>query len=123
MYAEQERLIFGPFDRGDGHQVYADPIRVRRRLTRLLDGDPRRALAACRGPDPGLALEAEERVFAAAIQAFDLVPFDPATGQGLREDGIVAVLNAFLSWEEAQRDFFGTSPTCAAASEAPSAAV
>ncbi len=103
MFTEQERQIFGPYDRGDGQEVFADPLRIRRRLRDLLDGDVAKAVARTKGEIPALRLEAMDRLLAAAVLALDLVPFNLATGQGAKEDLIVCNLNAFLDWEEVQK--------------------
>lgn len=112
MYEENERLIYGPFDRGDGIHVFADPVRVKRRLTKLLDGQPGKVIRRSRDETaPELALEAEERVIAATARAFDLIPFDPETGGGVRDDQAIALLNDFLSWLDQKKTSAATSPT------------
>jgi len=115
----ETRRVFGPYDRGDGVGTYADPIRVHRRLKAMLDGDPARVIAQSRAEVAVVAMEAKDRVLAAAVRALDLLPFDPATGQGATEDQVVEALNAYLKWEEETRDFFASSPTPAPSSAAP----
>lgn len=96
-YSDQDRAIYGPFFTGTG-AAYGDPIRIRRLLSDLLDGDPKKALENMHSPLTELRVEAVERVLRATVQAFELVPFDKTTGQGLREDEVLARLNDFLSW-------------------------
>ena len=112
MFTDQQRQIFGPYLRGDGTEVMADPLRVRRKLKALLDGDPKKAVEQARDPTiPVLADKAMDRVLAAAVEALDLVAFDPATGEGLDEGQVIAVLNEYIAWEEATALFFGQTPT------------
>ncbi len=110
MYTESERQIYGPYFSGVT-AVYADPIRVRRLLTDLLDGNPGKALAALAGPIPELRIEATERVLRAVVVAFGLVAFDPTTGQGLREDEVKGRLDDFLAWWAEVKKKPATSPT------------
>ncbi len=117
MYTETEKQIFGPFDRGDGVMIYVDPIRVRRWLTALLDGRPGKVLETARCDVPLLAAEAEDRVLAASVTAFGLAAFNPATGEGLREDGIRAILNSFLAWWSDLKKKVERTPTSPPSSE------
>ncbi len=110
MYTDQERAVYGPFFSGAG-AVYGDPIRIRRLLTDLLDGDPKKALEGVSGPIPELRIEATERVLRAVVVAFGLVPFDPATGQGLREDEVKGRLDDFLDWWSELKKKRETLPT------------
>lgn len=110
LYTPEERCIFGPYDKGDGTLVYADPMRVRRRLKAMLDGNPEKVLAQATQTDvPQFASEATDRVLAAAVYALDLVPFDATTGAGATEDMVVGVLNSFLAFEAEKKT---TEPSC-----------
>lgn len=112
LYTPEERGIFGPYDPGDGTPVYADPIRVRRKLSAYLDGRWEIVFGQMVQKDnPLLADEARDRVLAAAVAALELVSFDRSTGQGLTEDRVVAVLNDFLAFEEQKKTTGGTMPT------------
>lgn len=111
LYSEKERRIFGPYDRdGTGRGVYADPVRVKRRLTAALDGDPHSAVARTRSEQAQVASEATDRLVPAVCYALDLQYLDPETGAGLCEDEVISVLNAFFEFEEGLKKNAVTSP-------------
>jgi hypothetical protein len=94
MYAPHERLIFGPFDRGDGKATYADPMRAYRRLCAALDGEPNKWIAKFNEKDhAGI-----EKVLDAAGWALEMIPFDKETGQGATEGLVESTLRAFLGY-------------------------
>ncbi len=109
MYSPEEVRVYGPIFDGRG-PAHIDPIKVRRLLTDLLDGDPRKALAAMQGPISELRIDAVDKVLRATIMAFDLVPFDRATGEGLREDEVLDILTTFLGWWNDLKKKRATSP-------------
>jgi hypothetical protein len=94
MYAPHERLIFGPFDRGDGRATYADPIRAYRRLCAALGGEPNKWITKSNEGDNA----AREKVIDAAGWALEMVPFDKETGQGATEGLVYTNLRAFLGF-------------------------
>lgn len=97
MFPESKRQIFGPFFNGE-KEVFADPLRVYRRLQVQLDGDANKYLEQSRSEDFSLAFHAKERIIPAALFALELVPFDPKTGKGTLEEDCIRVLNAYLEF-------------------------
>lgn len=100
MFSDEEKAIFGYHD--GQRERYADPLVLRRTLIRACDGDldglwraaaePETREGAT--PDPGAELarqDAQERFNQAVRKAFELLPFDPATGQGCTEAMVLAV--------------------------------
>lgn len=117
----QERKIFGPYDSGAA-TVCADPVAVHRRLVHALDGQPNDILARTRSPLTEEAFPATEKLLAAVAFAFGLQTFDPATGKGLLEDEVLAVLNAYLAFLEKKNRSPASSPTGAPPTTSPLAA-
>lgn len=123
MFSESERKIFGPYFNGES-SVYADPIRVHRRLCYKLDGDPNRHFQKLRTlTDPeGKPLppdqqtpeaerfQAKERVLEAAAYALDMVPFDPQSARGATENDVMAALRAYLEFRSEKKVNGQTSP-------------
>src|SRR5262247_2191792 len=97
-YPESERLIFGPYDRGDGQPTYGDPLALYRRLSSALDGEPNTWLRKLKSESEQERFDALDRIVPAALEVFGLVPFDPATGQGAQEIDCVNVFKAFNRW-------------------------
>jgi hypothetical protein len=94
-FSDKERDIFHYHNGREW--VYGDPLRVWRRLTNALDGQPNEALRAARSDIPAVREEAHEKVLAAAAYALEMAPFDPATGEGALEAQLTAALSAFLA--------------------------
>lgn len=112
MYSDTERRIFGPYDRaGDGSVNYADPLRIHRRLVHSLEGEPDVTLAATRSEVEAVAFEATEKLLRAVVYAFELVPFDPATGKGVTEQDCLALLNHWCDWQSKKNASAASSPT------------
>lgn len=112
IYPEHERRIFGPYWNGI-LQVHADPIRVYRLLTLHCGGDFNRTLASTKSADLVEKNRAFDTLLAAAVEAFGLLPFHSETGEGLTEDKIVDLVNAytgFLASKKAKGDSSPTSP-------------
>lgn len=87
--------VFGPFFNGKDY-VFADVVRVHRRLTAALDGEPNTWLEKAEGEDVELASEAKEKIDRAVRLAFDIAPFDTATGDGQTEGEVMATLDLFI---------------------------
>lgn len=121
LYSVDERRIFGPYQKGDGTTIYADPVRVYRRLVAALGGNVAKAIEQANNPVEEVACEATEKVVAAAVFALNLVGFDETTGHGLRDDEVIDTLNRFWAWCAAQKKTAGTSPTSPTSSPASSA--
>lgn len=91
------RLVFAHTVRGV--KRFADPLAVKRNLLRASQGqfEALERLASS-APTPLEQEDAREKLHAITCAAFDLVPFDAATGEGVTETESVAVLDEFLSW-------------------------
>lgn len=104
-WTHEDRQIFGPYSNGVD-LVHGDPLRIYRRLIHFVGGDLDRVLKMARKPaDPREAeatedqrYQATEALIDATIRAFDLIPFDPATGAGAKEVDVLNLLNTFLGW-------------------------
>jgi hypothetical protein len=99
MFTEQQRRIFGPYHDGE-KEVYADPLKVYRRLHYQLEGVPNKTIKDTRSEDLHVRTEARDKLVAAAVYAFDLVPFDAATGKGVLTEDVEKVLADYLEWLE-----------------------
>ncbi len=112
---------FGPYFAGPGPGRYADPFRVRRKLNQLLGGPSGAAqvVKLWESPLPEEALPAAELLLGAIREAFDLPAFDPATGQGVGEEDLVALWAAWNEWCRDQKKTAATSPTGSTPSPGP----
>jgi hypothetical protein len=117
QFTDQEKRIYGPYPRGDGQVVMGDPLRILRRLTYHLGGDPNEVLAKQNSPDPGEKYQADEAVYPAVCQAFDLVPFDPLTGKGTTEAEAQEILDHYRAWVGEPVAEGGSGPTCSPLTE------
>jgi hypothetical protein len=138
-----DRRVFGPYHDGRG-EAYADPLEAHRLLYQQAGGrlgqllDDARASGPVDSPDDSeeaRALKARNRaeidarafgaalvLLAAARKAFQMAPFDRATGQGATEAGCWEVLDSFLVFLDDEKKSTATSPTSAPPSApAPSA--
>lgn len=88
--------IFGPFFDGAEYR-FADVVRVHRRLTAALDGEPNEWLEKAEDPDPETSSPAKEKIDRAVRLAFELADFDPKTGEGPTEGDVLAVLDLFIA--------------------------
>lgn len=107
-----DTLIFEYRDAG-GRQRFGDPWAIERQLRQVLGRDPWRVLAAFRGDDPDQALSAGKLLVVAVCKAFDLgYPFNPATGQGVKEAEWRAAFDAWAEWMEKNVFPASSFPTC-----------
>lgn len=111
MFDAAERKIYGPYDRGDGVHVWADPVATRRELVHQLGGDLDQVLADYHSPAEPQAYAATKALAAATVAALGLMPFSPETGCGLTEDEVLAELGRFFDFEEAKKKSVPTSST------------
>lgn len=119
MWTDQERRIFGPYFDGKA-SVHADPMAVDRRLKKALGGDVNAVLQRYRSDCEMEALDATDLIVLAAYVAFDLQPFDKATGAGVVETEAVDILFRFFDWTEKKNASGETPPTLPASSPSPS---
>lgn len=99
-----ETKIFGPYWNG-AEAVFGDPVRIHRRLYAKLLGRPNDFFAKVRDfeKDPTGSEQAADTVEMAVRYAFDLVPFDPATGGGANQQSAFEVLNQYLEYQDAKK--------------------
>ena len=125
MYPEEEerrvfQCVFGQT------MIHADPIAVHRRMKICTGGrfgkliEDANVLNA-RPDEPGYtpppedhpehlqALIARGVLAGAVIQAFELQPFDPMTGQGVLEEEALALLYKYLVWMDGKKKVAGHS--------------
>lgn len=101
VFPEGERKVFAYFD--GARTVYADPLQVLRRWVLFFDGDPNPTHEAMYSDEPMVRLPAQERVVAGVRAAFDMAPFDPATGAGATDADCLAALRAWEDWLAAKK--------------------
>lgn len=96
MFTDSERAIFR-YKLPDGTPRAADPLHLRRRLSRLLGGDTAGVVKAFNSDDDATAEQAYHRLAHAVCVAFDLgaLPLDPATGIGLVQAQWLPIWNDF----------------------------
>lgn len=99
VFSDEQRRIFGPYFNG-AQNLYADPLRVYRRLCYRLEGDPNKFIRERNSPDAQASLPARDRLLEATAFAFDMVPFDPATGKGALTQDVEKVLRDYLEYME-----------------------
>jgi hypothetical protein len=88
----------------DGKEAAADPMRIRRSLSRLLGGQTAKVAADFNGPDHVAAEMAYEKLRTAVCAAFNLgQPFDEATGQGITESAWLKIYNDFMGFMEGEK--------------------
>lgn len=114
QFSETDKTIYGPYFNGV-QQVYGDPIRLHRRLIHGLSGEQAQVLSDIRNKEAPeqVRFEATERFLAASVFAFELAAFDPATGQGMQENAVLALAKDFLGWIKKKEPSTPTAPTCA----------
>lgn len=99
MFTEAERKIFGPYFNG-AELVYADPLRVHRRLLYMLDGETNKWLEKAKSENLEERFQAKEKLLPAVVYALDMLPFDPKTGLGSLEQDVIAALRSYLEFME-----------------------
>ena len=104
------RKIFGPYNDGQ-RAVYGDPAELHARLMSKLGGDPDKVTQQMQSPDAELSYQAWRQWLDAVIFAFEVKPFDKATGQGMQRDDIVALGNSFAEYLKKNGQPPGGSPT------------
>jgi hypothetical protein len=113
-----QRAIFRFFD-GLRNRC-ADPVRLYRKLNHLCDGDVNKVWADVyagvtdEGEDPmqePIRYQAEEKLLAAAREAFGLAPFNEETGEGADDDCCWLALKTFGAWTQKKSASTETTPT------------
>lgn len=99
---QKNQEIFGPYSDG-ARERYWDPEKVHCLMGAALDGKPNEVLNNCASPLPEVRAEAQQQAMNAIIIAFELVPFDPATGEGMTWARCKALWNQFHDWLEKKK--------------------
>lgn len=103
-----------------GGKRFADPWRVRRRLLQATQGKLNDLLRQWASEEIGERAVAEERRAPVAAFAFELKPFDPATGQGAQEGYLLDLLERFVTWcDELKKKPPGSPASVRATASAP----
>lgn len=102
VFSEQERKVFSYWN--GVATVHGDPLLIYRRFLKGLDGDPNPVLEQMGHEEPGVWVPAVERLMPVLREAFDMAPFDPATGQGATEGDCLAALAAWQAWMQAKKE-------------------
>lgn len=123
MFSDQDRKIFGPIFNGR-EVVHIDPTRVKRKMSALCPGNLfNEHLLRWKNPqqevDPQLSLESSEIVLDCIIKAFDLIPFDPLSGNGLSDDDVIDVWNSYSEWVKKKLTSTENSQTSALSMDCP----
>lgn len=92
--------------------LYGDPLALQRRLTMACKCDPNELWEQTQ---EGVPLDqrwlAQEKMCKAVREAFGMVPFDPLTGTGARDEHCLAAWNEFWSWMGEKKNQPASSPT------------
>lgn len=133
-----ERFVFGPYWNGE-REVYGDPLEINMALVGHARGQLARLIEASKskGPDDAETDTEEERANKEVLRdranavafpalykmrevarlAFDLVPFDRATGNGATAKDCDRVLTDFFAFLSEQKKSTAASPTAAPPTE------
>lgn len=119
MFPADKRRIF-PYHDGRA-DVFGDPLAIRRAMVRLAQPDDIEQVQKEAAQPLAFANPALDRLVAIVRGAFDLAPFDRATGGGLTEDEVLGVLKAFYDWEAALGEATGGTPSTSPPTDIPPA--
>lgn len=120
MFTDQERAIF-PYDAGDGSgkTVFGDPMLLHRRLAQALEGSPNRWIEQYNSEDMAIALPAAEKLVEAVRWAFEMTPYDKATGRGAMEADVLKVLHDYLDFMDKKKVNAAPLPTSEPLTDSP----
>lgn len=121
MFTEQEMRIFSY---GNGKEiVQADPGRLHRLLYARSDGMYGQWVDDWNDDSVAVGSEAVEKLLPLVCEVFGLKPYDFVTKEGMLEDEILDVLDAFILWRNAKKKSIVNSPSCAISSPESSPAL
>ena len=127
-WTDEERAIYGPYHNGAA-KVFGDPDAIYRALVQACGGHYGQILKdigaaygeddkplAVLAPDQQLTfLKGRQALAEAAVPAFGLLPFDPATGKGCGEGYCYDLACHFLNWRDDLKKKAAGSPSSAPA--------
>lgn len=103
------------FPYNDGKQDrFGDPMRIERVLESHCGGSLYDLMQRSKSENPDLANPATDQILEAICKAFELEPFNAATGTGTTEEFQLALLDQFADWrskKKANIDLPPNSPT------------
>ena len=108
----QERTIFGPYWTGSA-QRFADPLMIRLRYQHACNGKYDEMVANLRSKDPDTLFKAYDGLIKSTWYAFELEPFDPATGKGTTPTDTVELAKRFAAWQAEVKKKSALKPTSA----------
>lgn len=98
LFTDDERRVYGPYHDGEKAR-FGDPFKINRTLIHLLDGEPNKVIAEYNSKEQSpLKFEATGKLAKAAVQAFELIPFDIIKGKGSKETDALTILFDFMKW-------------------------
>lgn len=96
--------IFGPYYNGASLTTFADPFRVMRLLKAATKGELSKVVEDCNNKeDLELKTKATGFLLEAIYIAFEMQPFDIATGKGILENEALAVYDDFVDWSDKKK--------------------
>lgn len=111
LFTDNERRVYGPYFNG-AQAVFGDPFKINRTLIHLLNGEPNQVIADYNSKEPCPAkFEATDKLLKAGVEAFGLIPFDAATGQGSLESDVIKVVTDFMKWCSKKNETPAPMPT------------
>ncbi len=119
LFTDNERRVYGPYDNGS-RVVFGDPFKINRTLIHMLKGEPNTVIADYNLKEACPAkFEATNLLMAAGIAAFELTPFDAATGNGMTESFVIKLIEDFMKWCSKKNEKPAPTPTSSPASDGP----
>lgn len=103
MLFEPSELLIFKYELGESGSKYADPLRIKRRLSQSTNGTINDLVQAAAGPDEQARFAAEDKLVAAVCFAFNLPAIDANTGIGCTDEFLLGLLNKFLDWESKKK--------------------
>jgi len=99
MFTPKERRIY-QYPMPDGTTRFADPMRIRRRLSWKTTGLIDDIVVQQQSDLAHERLAAEDKIIEATAFAFDLPIFNDATGEGCTDDYLLELFDDFDQWRD-----------------------
>lgn len=112
FFSEDDRRVFG-YEHPQLGPQFADPLRAYRTLVANSGGRLDEWLDFYERPteNPPMASQAADVLYGAAVAAFRLEPFDPATGKGTPEACALKLIDTFFAWCNEKKASGGSTST------------